>query len=64
MTVSAENCRKNADVCWRAARLARDPDARLRFEDLANAWLRLADRAEREPNWRVQFIHDKKVEIE
>jgi hypothetical protein len=36
----------------------------LRFEDLANAWLRLADRAEREPNWRVQFIHDKKVEIE
>jgi hypothetical protein len=35
--------------------------AKLQFEELAQAWLRLAERAEREPQWRVQFIGDQKA---
>jgi len=34
------------------------------LEELAQAWLRLADRAEHQPEWRVQFIGDKKTDIE
>jgi len=58
---SAQNCRKKAAACWRAARLAHDPDAKQQFTDLAQAWLQLAERAERQPEWRVHFISDKKT---
>jgi hypothetical protein len=56
---TAENCRRKAAACWMAARRAREPKAKLQFEELAQAWLRLAERAEREPEWRVQFIGRK-----
>jgi hypothetical protein len=55
---NADHCRRKALACWRAARRARDPQRRREFEELAQAWLRLADRAEREPDWRIQFISD------
>jgi hypothetical protein len=53
---SAESCRRKAAVCWRAARRARDPDARRQFEELAQAWLRSAERAERGPDWKIHFV--------
>ena len=46
MPQTAESCRKKAAACRRAARLARDPHARLQLLELAQAWLRLATRAE------------------
>jgi len=55
----ADNCRKKAAACWRAARRARDPNAKRQFEELAQAWLRSAERAEREQGWRVRFVSDK-----
>jgi len=57
---TAQDCRKKAAACWRAARLARDPIAKQQFEELAQAWLRMAERAEHQPEWRVQFIGNKK----
>ena len=46
MPQTAETCRKKAAACRRAARVARDPHARLQLLELAQAWLRLATRAE------------------
>jgi hypothetical protein len=56
---TAQDCRKKAEACWRAARLARDPIAKQQFEELAQAWLRMAERAEHEPEWRVHFVGHK-----
>jgi hypothetical protein len=56
-----ENCRGRAAACWRAAARAKDPDAKQQFMELAVAWLRLADRAERDPDWKVALINDKKT---
>jgi len=57
---NAQFCRRKAEACWRAARHANDPQRKREFEELAQAWLRLADRAQCEPQWRLQFITDKK----
>jgi hypothetical protein len=46
MPETAESCRKKAAACRKAARLAHDPHARLLLLELAQAWLRLAERAE------------------
>ena len=56
---TAENCRKKAAACWRAARRARDPTAKRQFEELAQAWLRLAERAEHDYGWRTRFVNDE-----
>jgi hypothetical protein len=40
----------------------RDAQRKREFEQLAQAWLRLADRAEHQPEW--QFISDKKTDTE
>jgi len=40
------------------------PNARREFEELAQAWLRLADRAEHEPAWRALFTGSKKTDTE
>jgi hypothetical protein len=58
MPETAESCRKKAAACRRAAKLARDPHARLQLLELAQAWLRLAERAEHlSPD--VLFVTDK-----
>jgi hypothetical protein len=54
-----ENCRKKAAACWRAASRVKDPDAKDQFRELAGAWLRLAERGERDPDWKVAIIEDK-----
>ena len=41
---------------------ARDPQRKREFEELARAWLRLADRAERQPEWQVRFIGATKTD--
>jgi hypothetical protein len=38
----------------------RDPQRKCEFEELAPAWLRLADRADRELKWQMQFISEQK----
>jgi len=58
MSEKAQSCRRKAAACWRAARRARDPNAKRQFEELAQAWLRLAQRAEHQPEWRVRFVSD------
>jgi hypothetical protein len=60
MPLSPEQCRKRAAACWRAARSARNPDAAQQFRDLAQAWIWLAERGERQPDWRIDFVRDKK----
>jgi hypothetical protein len=57
-------CRRKAAACWRAAKRTRDPKRKREFQELAQAWLRLADRAEHVPEWQVQAISDKKTETE
>jgi len=58
MSEKAQSCRRKAAACWRAARRARDPNAKRQFEELAQAWLRLAERAEHQPEWRIRFVSD------
>jgi hypothetical protein len=47
-----------------AAERTRDPQRKREFEELAQAWLRLADRAEHEPEWWVRFTGGKKTNTE
>jgi hypothetical protein len=61
---TAENCRKKAAACWRAARRARNPNAKRQFEELAQAWLRLAERAERDGGWQIRFVSDKPDDLD
>jgi hypothetical protein len=60
VSAHAEYCRGKAVACWRAANRTRDPQRKREFEQLAQAWLRLAERAEREPEWRIRFINSSK----
>jgi len=64
LSESALYCRRKAAVCWKAAKRTRDPKRKRELEELAQAWLRLADRAEYQPEWRVQLISDKKMDTE
>ena len=64
MSEIGEHCRRKAAACWRAAQQTRDPQRRREFEELAQAWLRLADRAEHEPAWRALFTGSKKTDTE
>jgi hypothetical protein len=61
---TAQHFRRRAVACWRAAKLARDPLRKREFEEMAQAWLRLADRADQDPRWRAQIIGDKQTESE
>jgi hypothetical protein len=56
---NADYCRRKAAACWRAAQRTRDPQRKREFEELCQAWLRLADRAEHQV-WRDYSITDKK----
>jgi hypothetical protein len=56
--------RRKAEACWRAARRAHDPQHKREFKELAQAWLRLADRAEHEPDWSAKFIDHRKLDGE
>jgi hypothetical protein len=60
VSVHAEYYRRKAVACWRAANRTRDPQRKREFEQLAQAWLRLAERAEREPEWRIRFMNNSK----
>ena len=40
--MNAEDCRRKASDCLRAAQLATDPDVRLAWHDLSDEWLTLA----------------------
>ncbi len=40
--MNAEDCRRKASECLRAAQLATDPDVRLAWHDLSDEWLTLA----------------------
>jgi TorA maturation chaperone TorD len=61
---NAQHCRRKAAACWRTASRTRDPQRRRELEELALAWMRLADRAEHEPDWRVLFINKGKLNDE
>jgi hypothetical protein len=62
MPLSPKQCRKRAAACWRAARRARDPNAKQQLTDLAQAWTWMAERGERQPDWRVDFVRDQKTD--
>jgi len=44
------------------AKRVRDSQRKREFEELALAWLRLATRADHEPEWRAQIIGDNETE--
>jgi hypothetical protein len=56
---TAHDYRKRAAECWRAAKRARDPDAKLEFEKLAQAWERLAKQAEQRPSRWLHLVGDE-----
>ena len=64
MSETAQNYRRKAALCWKAAACAKNPDAKQQFKELTEAWLRLAERSEHEPDWQVHFINDKKTGTE
>jgi hypothetical protein len=59
---NAQYCRQKAAECWRAAQRTRDPQRKREFAELAQAWLRLADRAAHQPDWEVRFVGSKKTD--
>jgi hypothetical protein len=56
---SARNRTRLSEECWRAAKRARDPDAKLEFEKLAQAWERLAKQAEQRPSRWLHLVGDE-----
>jgi hypothetical protein len=61
---NAHYCRRKAVACWRAAKRTRDPQRRQELEELAQAWMRLADRAEHGSEWEVRPVGIKKTDTE
>ena len=56
MSGTAENCRKKAAACERAAKRTRDPEIRLELLVLARAWNRLAETAEQQIAPLARFV--------